>query len=282
MVELFDKHAVSFVSVTQSFNTTTSMGRLTLNVLLSFAQFEREVTGERIRDKIAASRKKGLWMGGMPPLGYDVKARKLVVNEPEAQQVRAIFEHYVRCGCVSGLANELERRGIRSKRWTTQKGVLRGGAPLGRGALYQMLKNRIYTGMAVHKGQAYPGDHSAIVPQALWDRVQAMLAGNRHERRTGVLKSRRMLTGLLFDERGNRMSPSMVRNRHGRRYAYYVSRPSLVGTPEQAGALVRVPAGEIEALVEDRVHGLLHEPMRRVWDALAPSERADRLRAHIR
>jgi site-specific DNA recombinase len=282
IVEVLDKNSVSFVSVTQAFNTTTSMGRLTLNVLLSFAQFEREVTGERIRDKIAASRKKGLWMGGTPPLGYDVKDRKLVVNEADAEAVRTIFRIYAEKGCVSVSARELDRRGIRSKRWTSQKGVIRGGALFGRGALYMLLKNRIYIGMAVHKGTAYPGDHEAIVPKPLWDRVQTRLTDNRHRRQARVLKSGRLLAGLLFDDRGNRMSPSIVRNRHGRQYAYYVSRSRLLGKPENAGALVRVPAGEIEALVEDRVRGLLQEPARRSWDALAPGERADQLRAYIR
>jgi hypothetical protein len=224
-----------------------------------------------------------MWMGGTPPIGYDVKDRKLVVNEAEAGQVRAIFEIYARRRCVSALAQELERCDMRSKRWTTQKGVVRGGAPLGRGALYALLKNQIYIGLAVHKGTAYPGDHQAIVPKALWDRVQARLAGNRHQRtKQAVLKSGCLLTGLLFDDRGHRMSPSIVRNRHGRRYAYYVSRARRTGRAEQAGALARVPAGEIEALIESRVRALLREPARRAWDGSTPAGRAERLRALVR
>ena len=189
LVEVFDRHDVSFVSITQQFNTTTSMGRLTLNVLLSFAQFEREVIGERVRDKIAASKKKGMWMGGMPPLGYDVKDRKLVVNEDEARIVRHIFERYLELKSVRTLQEEIAAAGTRSKQRVRPDGSVYGGQVLGRGALYQMLQNRIYRGEITHKGSAYPGQHPAIIDQALWDRVQATLAENRVERATAHAQS---------------------------------------------------------------------------------------------
>ena len=179
IVETFDAKGVSFVSITQQFNTTTSMGRLTLNVLLSFAQFEREVAGERIRDKIAASKKKGMWMGGLPSLGYDVKNRKLVVNDEEALTVLHIFRRYVELKSVRALQAELDAAEIRSKRRTLANGTPYGGQKLSRGALYLMLQNRIYRGEITHKGNAYPGKHRAIVYKVLWDEVQAMLAENR-------------------------------------------------------------------------------------------------------
>jgi site-specific DNA recombinase len=184
IVEIFDAKGVSFVSVTQQFNTTTSMGRLTLNVLLSFAQFEREVTGERIRDKIAASKQKGMWMGGVPPLGYAVSDRKLIVVESEAETVRDIFRRYVALGSVRLLQQELEADGITGKSWISASGRSWGGQPLGRGSLYTMLKNQIYRGEIVHKDQTYPGEHAAIIDPALWDAVQARLADNAVERGT--------------------------------------------------------------------------------------------------
>jgi DNA invertase Pin-like site-specific DNA recombinase len=163
----------SFVSITQQFNTTTSMGRLTLNVLLSFAQFEREVTGERIRDKVAASKKKGMWMGGFPPLGYDILNRKLAVNEAEAKTLCAVFERFLELGSVRALVTDLKQRRLSSKRWKTRKGHLRGGRPFSRGALYYLLRNRIYLGEIEHKGQVHRGEHAAILPPDLWNRVQA-------------------------------------------------------------------------------------------------------------
>src|SRR6266568_177154 len=179
LVELFETHSVSFVSVTQQFNTTTSMGRLTLNVLLSFAQFEREVAGERIRDKFAASRRKGMWMGGTIPLGYDVRDRKLVVNEEEADRVRLIFRQYLAAGCVSQLRADLDQRGVRSRQRVLTSGRVLGGCSFGRGALYHLLQNSIYRGEVVHKGIAYPGEHKAIVDEELWSAVQARLVDNR-------------------------------------------------------------------------------------------------------
>src|SRR5712671_1170425 len=200
IVEIFDAKGVSFVSVTQQFNTTPSMGRLTLNVLLSFAQFEREVTGERIRDKIAASKRKGMWMGGVPPLGYEACDRKLTPIESEAETVRHIFQRYAELGSVRLLKAELEARGIRSKRWTSAAGRRWGGKPLARGALYLMLQNRIYRGEIVHKDQSYPGEHEPIIDEPLWEEVQAKLAANAVERTTGERTlSPSLLAGLLYD-----------------------------------------------------------------------------------
>ncbi len=181
IVEIFDARGASFVSVTQQFNTTTSMGRLTLNILLSFAQFEREVIGERIRDKIAASKKKGMWMGGVPPLGYRVQDRKLVIVDGEAEIVRAIFRRYAELGSVRLLKDELEARGIKSKSWTSAAGRLIGDKPFSRGALYLMLQNRLYRGEIVHKGQSHPGEHPPIIDPPLWDAVQGQLA-QQHRR----------------------------------------------------------------------------------------------------
>jgi site-specific DNA recombinase len=209
IVEIFDQHGVSFVSVTQQFNTTSSMGRLTLNILLSFAQFEREVTGERIRDKIAASKKKGMWMGGLPSLGYDVKDRKLIVNEAEAETVRHIFRRYVELKSVRELKEDLDSASIASKVRTAPDGSPYGGQSLARGALYLMLQNRIHRGEIVHKGKSYPGEHKAIIDETLWNDVQAILSGNRVHRANGNSgKEPSLLTGILFDASGGRMSPT--------------------------------------------------------------------------
>ena len=260
IVEIFDAKGVSFVSVTQQFNTTTSMGRLTLNVLLSFAQFEREVTGERIRDKIAASKKKGMWMGGVPPLGYTVRDRKLIIVESEAETVRHIFRRYAALGSVRLLKAELETHGIAGKRWTSASGRSWGGRPIGRGALYLILQNRIYRGEIVHKDQTYPGEHEATIDPALWDAVQARLAENAVERGTGVrVKNPSLLAGLLFDSEGHRMTPTHAVKK-GRRYRYYVSRPLIVGARADADAGLRVPAAEIEQIVTNRIRRLLSEP----------------------
>ncbi|WP_246692739.1 recombinase family protein [Methylobacterium sp. WL64] len=203
IVEVLDRRGASFVSVTQAFNTTSSMGRLTLNVLLSFAQFEREVTGERIRDKIAASKRKGMWMGGLPPLGYDVAERKLVVNAAEAETVRLIFRRYCCLRSVRLLAAELAQAGIHSKARRAVDGGNFGGQPLGRGALYAMLANRLYRGEVVHKGEAYPGEHVAIVDVELFAEAQAILALNRVERDEGVrAEAPSLLAGLVYDAAG--------------------------------------------------------------------------------
>ncbi len=258
IVDAFDAKGVSFVSVTQQFNTTTSMGRLTLNMLLSFAQFEREVTSERIRDKIAASKQKGMWMGGLPPLGYDVDDRKLVVNALEADTVRHIFQRYVAVKSVLALAQELDREGIVSKARLDRHGVATGAKPLARGALYLMLQNRIYRGEIVHKDKSYPGLHDAIINKALWDNVQAALSENRIER-TARSKAAdpSLLTGLVFDANGERMSPTHA-NKKGTRYRYYVSQ-SLIkrSRPRASDAARRVPAADLEAIVQDSIRGLL-------------------------
>jgi site-specific DNA recombinase len=253
LVETFDAHQVSFVSVTQQFNTSTSMGRLTLNVLLSFAQFEREVTGERIRDKIAASKQKGLWMGGHPPLGYDVKDRQLVVNEKEAERVRYIYQRYLELGSVRSLKARLDAEGITSKVRFNTSGHRFGGQLLARGALYRLLSNRLYRGEIAHKDNSYPGQHKAIVDPDLWDQVQALLATHRIECKSGATaRHPSLLAGLLFDDDGQRMTPSHT-IKHGKRYRYYISQPLTTGTRNTVHAGRRIPAGDIEQLVVDRV-----------------------------
>ena len=257
IVEAFDAKGVSFVSITQQFNTTTSMGRLTLNVLLSFAQFEREVAGERIRDKIAASKKKGMWMGGLPPLGYDVQNRKLVVNEKEARTVLHIFQSYIRLRSVRALQAELDAEGIRSKRRTLADGTPYGGQRLSRGALYLMLQNRIYRGEITHKGNAYPGEHPAIVDKALWGQVQAILVDNRVNREAGsYAKQPSLLAGLAFDEHSERLTPSHAVKK-GTRYRYYVSRSLIIGTAKDRSKGRRIPAGNLENLVITKLRAFL-------------------------
>ena len=257
IVEVFDRQGVSFVSITQQFNTTTSMGRLTLNMLLSFAQFEREVTGERIRDKIAASKKKGMWMGGNVPLGYDVKDRKLVVNDTEAETVRDIYRRYAALGSVLALKDELDRVGIVSKVRAGRFGRATGSKPLARGALYLMLQNRIYRGEIVHKEASYPGQQDAIVDEALWNEVQRKLAENRIDRATGAHAAQpSILAGLIYDDAGERMIPSHA-NKKGTRYRYYVSQGLIKGSRRSAPRGRRVPAGDLEALVEDRLRQFL-------------------------
>jgi DNA invertase Pin-like site-specific DNA recombinase len=257
IVEAFDARGVSFVSITQQFNTTTSMGRLTLNVLLSFAQFEREVAGERIRDKIAASKQKGMWMGGLPSLGYDVKNRRLVVNEEEARIVLHIFRRYVKLRSVRALKEELEAAGIRSKRRIFADGTEVGDQKLSRGALYLMLQNRIYRGEITHKGSAYPGEHEPIIDEALWDHVQATLAENRVDRAAGRdAKQPSLLAGLLFDESGERLTPSHAVKK-GTRYRYYVSRSLITGTAKDKSNGRRIPAANLERLIINKLRDFL-------------------------
>jgi DNA invertase Pin-like site-specific DNA recombinase len=262
IVETFDRHGVSFVSVTQQFNTTTSMGRLTLNVLLSFAQFEREVTGERIRDKFLASRQKGLWMGGHPPLGYDLKERKLHVNEAESELVRRIFTAYADCRCIRTLRDQLHAEGAASKQRISQAGIAYGGMPFSTGALYKILGNRTYLGLAVHKGKAYPGEHAAIVDQDLWDRVQEQLARNRVRRLGGThAKQASLLAGFLYDADGRRLTPSHA-TKGKRRYRYYVT-PAARDTPPKAiDRPWRLPAREIEDRIRSEIFDLLKSPAR--------------------
>jgi site-specific DNA recombinase len=248
LVELFDEHAVSFVSVTQAFNTTTSMGRLTLNVLLSFAQFEREVTGERIRDKVAASKKKGMWMGGHVPLGYRVQDRKLVIDEAEADTVRYIFQQYVALGSLTLLLQDLRSSGIRTKQRQLSNGSARGGIPFSRGPLAYLLKNRTYLGEIVHRDQCHQGEHAAVVDRAVFEDVQALLASGATGRRHANLASASILTGRIFDDRGNRMTPTHAQKNNAR-YRYYVSCVLLQGRKQDAGSIARVPAIEVEEAV---------------------------------
>src|SRR5512132_1802482 len=268
IVEVLDKHNVSFVSITQQFNTTTSMGRLTLNILLSFAQFEREVIGERIRDKFAASRKKGMWMGGMPPLGYDVRGRKLVVNENEAELVRLIFKRFLGIGSATELAQELRRAGQTTKSWTTQDGKSRPGKPIDKGAIYKILGSRTYLGEAVHKGTSYPGEHEAIIDHATWDKAQSILAektvarSNQSRAQTPAL-----LKGLIFAPGGHAMTPSHSR-KAGKLYRYYVATDAI--RQGYAECPVRsVPAAEVEEAVVAQVRHLLRTPeiIARTWAA---------------
>jgi site-specific DNA recombinase len=248
LVELFDGHNVSFVSVTQQFNTTTSMGRLTLNVLLSFAQFEREVTSERIRDKIAASKRKGLWVGGMAPLGYDTKDRKITVNKAEAETVRTIFRSYLKLGSLNLLMPELRKRGIISKRRTLRSGKATGGIPFTSGPLAHILRNRFYIGEVMFKGETLPGEQLPLLDRDLFDAVQSKLDASLVNHKAAKSKSAALLLGRIFDDRGNRMTPSHARKR-GIKYRYYVSSKLVQALPEQAGSVGRVPADEIEALV---------------------------------
>jgi site-specific DNA recombinase len=252
LVELFDGHGVSFVSVTQQFNTTTSMGRLTLNVLLSFAQFEREVTSERIRDKIAASKRKGLWVGGIAPLGYATKDRKIVVVDEQAERVRTIFRRYLKLGSLNRLMADLRAQGIVTKVRALKTGRKIGGIPFTRGPLAHFLRNRFYIGEVVFKGEVFPGEQPAILDRDLFDAVQAKLNDQRNNHTAARAKSEALLIGRIYDDRGNRMSPSHAR-KHGVRYRYYVSSPLLHGQAGRAGSVRRVPAAEIEALVGQAV-----------------------------
>jgi DNA invertase Pin-like site-specific DNA recombinase len=248
LVELFDGHGVSFVSVTQQFNTTTSMGRLTLNVLLSFAQFEREVTSERIRDKIGASKRKGLWVGGMVPLGYETKDRKIVVVEAEAERVRTIFRSYLEFGSLHRLMADLRKGGIVTKVRSLKSGRTIGGIPITRGPLAHLLRNRFYIGEVVFKGEVFPGQQPAILDRVLFEAVQAKLSDQRTNHTAARVKSDSLLIGRIYDDRGNRMSPSHAR-KQGIRYRYYISTPLLHGQAGRAGSVRRVPATEVEALV---------------------------------
>jgi site-specific DNA recombinase len=266
LVDVFDRNQVTFVSVTQSFNTTTSMGRLTLNILLSFAQFEREVIGERIRDKFRASRSRGMWMGGHPPLGYRVQERKLIVVEEEAQTVRMIFERFVKIGSATTLARALCAEGFRTKR----------DRPIDRGYLYILLNNRTYIGEAVHKGTAYPGEHQPVVPRELWDRVHTIL---RESPRKRAAKTRGRdqvapLKGLLFGPNGHAFTPTYTR-RGKRLYRYYVSTSVIKRGPE-ACPIRRVAAAQIEVAVIDQIRRLVATPemIVRTWKQVRQQDRS--------
>jgi site-specific DNA recombinase len=266
LVELFDAHAVSFVSVTQQFNTTTSMGRLTLNVLLSFAQFEREVTAERIRDKIGASKRKGLWVGGTVPLGYQLKDGKLLIVAEEAEQVRTIFRRYLKLGSVNRLVVDLRERNFRSKVRKLSDGRTSGGVPFTQGPLFYMLRNRFYVGEVRYKNAIYPGPQPPLMDRELFDAVQEKLTAQWSHRTTTRNSSPALLRGLLFDESGHPMRPTHA-TKNGVRYRYYVSQPYLRGiTTPPPGAIVRVPAAEIESAVVSALKAHLHS---------APGRRAD-------
>ena len=274
MVDLFDARGVTFVSVTQQFNTTTSMGRLTLNILLSFAQFEREVTGERIRDKISASKAKGMWMGGTPPLGYDVRDRKLVINESEAALVRDIFARYAETGSAAQLVRELQIEGHTTKVWVAQNGRRHDGKVIDQQCLFTMLRNRLYLGEITHKGQSFPGQHEPIVSTDLWAAVHAFVDGRKQGPRTRYKKEPALLTGLLYAPDGQRMLPTYTQKKNGKRYRYYVpyleKRHSAGATydPTQPN-IGPLPALEIEAAVLAQVHKALQEPemIIGVWQA---------------
>ena len=251
LVEVFDRNGVTFVSVTQSFNTTTSMGRLTLNILLSFAQFEREVTAERIRDKFAASRKRGMWMGGYVPLGYDVRDRKLLVNDAEAASVRRIFERFVELGSATVLARELRRDGFRNKQ----------GTLIDKGYLYRLLNNRVYCGEAVHKGKAYPGEHDAIIDEALWDRAHAILQESPRKRANNSRsRTPALLKGLIFSDTGAAMTPTSTK-KGAKLYRYYVSMDVIRNRETGAEtAPMRLAAGMVEDAVVTEVRRILQTP----------------------
>jgi DNA invertase Pin-like site-specific DNA recombinase len=251
LVEIFDRNQATFVSVTQSFNTTTSMGRLTLNILLSFAQFEREVIGERIRDKVAASRKRGMWMGGYVPLGYDVRDRKLVINEAEAATVRMIFERFVAIGSATTLAKALAAEGVLNKR----------GKLVDKGFLYKLINNRVYLGEAVHKGTAYPGEHEAIIDRDLWDRVHTILKESPRLRAKNTRRqTSALLKGIIFTETGAAMTPTATK-KGSRLYRYYASMDLIRNRPTgDASGPLRLPAGMVEDAVVGEIRCMIRAP----------------------
>jgi site-specific DNA recombinase len=248
LVELFDQNSVSFVSVTQQFNTTTSMGRLTLNVLLSFAQFEREVTSERIRDKIAASKRKGLWVGGNLPLGYALKDHKPAIVQKEAELVRSIYRIYLKLGSIDRLSAELRRRRVRTKRRTYKSGRTIGGKPFMRGPLSYLLRNRFYVGEVLYKGEVLPGPQPALISRDLFAAVQYKLVEQLNNHIQKRAKSEALLLGKIFDDRGTLMGPSHTR-KNGRKYRYYMSSCLAQGRKELAGSIHRIPAAEVENTV---------------------------------
>jgi len=250
LVKIFDDHGVTFVSVTQHFNTTTSMGRLTLNILLSFAQFEREVTGERIRDKFAASKKKGIWMGGTPPLGYDVKNRKLLINQREAKVVRFIFEQFARHGSKVQLVEDLEARCYRGKSWVTQTGNQRTGNKLKVAAVLKILTNPMYLGKITHKGQCYDGEHEPIIDQKMWDAAHLIFESRRSKQPLTTVRSITpyLLRGIIFDQHGWAMTAHYTGKRKGRKYRYYTS-TKAIKEGYSSTDLRSIPAEEIETMV---------------------------------
>jgi DNA invertase Pin-like site-specific DNA recombinase len=282
IVDQFEAHGVTFVSVTQQFNTTTSMGRLTLNILLSFAQFEREVTGERIRDKLAASKAKGMWMGGTPPLGYDVRDRKLVINEAEATVVREIFTRYSEHGSAAQLVRELQIEGHTTKSWVTQGGRHRVGRVIDQQYLFSMLRNRLYLGEITNHGNVYPGQHESIIGREIWDAVHALIAKRKQRPRVRHTDQPALLSGLLYAPDGQRMLPTFTQKKSGKRYRYYVpylekrraAGATLDPNRRSIGAL---PAAEIEAAVLAQVHRVLQEPemIAGIWQASMTMQNGD-------
>jgi site-specific DNA recombinase len=261
LVELFDEYKVTFVSVTQSFNTTTSMGRLTLNILLSFAQFERELAGERVRDKIAASRQRGIWMGGMPALGYDVVDRKLIPNKAEALIVKELFTRFATTPSMATLVNDLRSRGVTSKCWTTTKGVVRQGKLIDKGLIYKMFHNPVYLGLAAYKGQTFPGEHEPLISQELWDKVQSHLKSGSplsKARVAGRGSAQSLLRGLIFSDQGRAFTPGWTRKRN-KTYRYYVNTDSIK-LGKDGCEIQRIPAGEIETLVLEKMRDVLRSP----------------------
>jgi DNA invertase Pin-like site-specific DNA recombinase len=277
LVQLFDDHQVSFVSVTQHFNTSSSMGRLTLNVLLSFAQFEREVTSERIRDKIAASKRKGMWMGGRPPLGYDVQDKRLVANAKEAEVVRHIYACYLQLRCVRRLKEKLDAQGFVSK---VQKNG-QGGVAFSRGSLYTLLRNPLYVGKVRHKGRTHDGQHEPIVEKEFWESVQQLLKSNRSRaKRRDTAKEPSLLAGLLFDDRGHPMSPTHA-TKDNRRYRYYISQAVLRYVEEEAGTVKRVSAKDVEKPVLEQLRKLFGNPSRLVDSGLLMTRRVTDIKCSI-
>src|SRR3954447_10648531 len=264
LVELFDQHRVTFVSITQQFNTTTSMGRLTLNILLSFAQFEREVIGERVRDKIAASKRKGLWVGGPVPLGYAAVNKKIAIVPAEAETVRMIFARYLELGSIRALTEDLKRRGLRAKERRLSNGDIRGGGPLGTGSLTHLLRNRFYVGEVVYRGEVFSADHEPIVERPLFEAVQARLSTQAVERRCRARGLPALLAGRLFDDKGQRLTPTHS-NKAGVRYRYYVS--------TAAGRRVRIAAPELEARVTQAMRDHLRQTERAEVEALPDDDR---------
>lgn len=247
IVELFDKRSVTFVSITQQFNTTTSMGRLTLNILLSFAQFEREVTGERIRDKIAASKKKGMWMNGIAPLGYELINKKLVIDNDGREKLKFIFDKYLELKSVPALRKYLQENNINT----------RNDKHFSKGNLYRILQNKAYIGLVTHKGNDYKGEHEGIIDNELFDKVQNLLTENRIKHKNSINSTApSLLAGKLYDDKGNYMSPSHS-NKKGKRYRYYVSQALLQSRKNEAGSISKIPAAEIESVVSEEIRNFV-------------------------
>jgi site-specific DNA recombinase len=276
LVEAFDAKSISFVAVTQQFNTTTSMGRLTLNVLLSFAQFERELSSERVRDKVAASRRKGKWTGGTVPLGYDAKDKKLVINKTESETVRYIFQRYLEVQSFGKLVADLDAKGIVTKRRDTKVKKFNGGIPFTYGPLAHFLKNRLYIGETGHKDRWFPGEHAAIVGRKTFDQVQQLLESKSEGRKARRTASEALLMGKLYDDRGNRMSPSFSA-KNGVRYRFYVSSALLRGQKGEVGSVGRVPAAEIEGVVRAAIVPQRGQKLKGPTTPRGPLERVERV-----